>query len=83
MALVVQVDPLWQLVGTMPDGTDVQMVAVYTDTRVVGRIYDLGEEFIAEYVDMEGEVDKLPMGDYAEALEFITQAALERHRTLH
>jgi len=81
--MIVDVDAYWELVGNMPDGTDVTMVNVKSEGVLIGRIYDVDEYYIAEYLDVRGDVATDNADDYYSALQLLTQKALARRKTLH
>ena len=82
--MIVTIDPVLEVLGSLADGSEVKMAAVHNEERIIGRLIDFGNGvYRADYIDVEGEVCEAEAHDLYTAVQTITDAALARARVLN
>ena len=82
--MIVTIDTVWEVVGSLADGSEVKMAAVHSEERIIGRLIDFGNGvYRADYIDVEGEVQETLSDDLYTAVQAITDEALARAKVLN
>jgi len=82
MAIVV--DQRWHEIAQTDDGNPIRAQAIFWKERIVGRVIDLTTgNYVAEFIDPDGEPVGILHGDYYSAILHVAENAEIRRRLLN